>query len=139
MMMHLLKVFLATTAVLFVIDYLWLGVLMSGFYKAELGSLGRMEGGALKPVIWAAVVVYVLIPLGIVLFALPRVQAESPIASALLWGFIFGVVLYGVYDMTNYALIANWPARMMAVDMVWGGVLCALGTLVASYADRMFS
>ena len=46
---------------------------MAKFYKAELGSLARRFGEAMTPVWWATCLVYVLIPLGIVWFVLPRV------------------------------------------------------------------
>jgi uncharacterized membrane protein len=83
-------------------------------------------------------VVYVLIPLGIVLFALPRVDAERWLPSALAWGFVYGVVLYGVYDFTNYATLDRWPLRLTFADIAWGGVLCSVMTAFAASADRWF-
>jgi uncharacterized membrane protein len=109
-MAHFLKVYLLLIPVLFAIDFLWLGVAMPNFYKTELGPLARTVDGALTPVRWAAIMVYLLIPLGIVLF--------------------------GVYDMTNYSLVEGWPLRMAIVDILWGGVLCAAGTVIAALLDR---
>ena len=138
MIMHTLKVYGAILPVFLAIDFLWLGVIMSKFYKEELGVLARISDGALTPVIWAAAVVYVLIPLGVVLFALPRVSPEHMLSSALFWGFIYGIVLYGVYDMTNYSLVNKWPLRMSLVDIVWGGFINAAVTYVAAVFDRWF-
>jgi uncharacterized membrane protein len=135
-MAHFLKVYLLLIPVLFAIDFLWLGVLMPNFYKTELGPLARTVDGALTPVRWAAIMVYLLIPLGIVLFALPHVSTDEMMSTALLWGFLYGIVLYGVYDMTNYSLVKGWPLRMAVVDIVWGGVLCAAGTVIAAILDR---
>ena len=70
-MLHTLKVYLLLLPLFFLIDYLWLGQVMVGFYKQELGPLARKAGEDLNPLIWAAIVVYLFIPLGIVLFALP--------------------------------------------------------------------
>jgi uncharacterized membrane protein len=138
MIMHTLKVYGAILPVFLAIDFLWLGVIMSKFYKEELGVLARISGGALTPVIWAAAIVYLLIPLGVVLFALPRVSPEHMVSSALFWGFIYGIVLYGVYDMTNYSLVNNWPLRMSLVDILWGGVINGAVTYVAAVFDRWF-
>lgn len=138
-MLHTLKVYSAVLPIFLAIDFLWLGVIMSKFYKDELGALARISNGALTPVTWAAGIVYVLIPLGIVLFALPRVSPDSMVATALFWGFIYGIVLYGVYDMTNYSLVSNWPLRMSLVDIVWGGVINGTVTCIAAYFDRWFS
>lgn len=135
-MWHTLKVYLLLLPVLFVLDYLWLGILASGFYKRELGSLLRLSGGALTPVTWAALVVYLAIPLGVVLFALPRVSTDNLVGSSLFWGALYGLLLYAVYDMTNYSLVRDWPLKLSLVDICWGGVLCGLSTLAAALLDR---
>lgn len=138
-MWHFLKVYLATLPIFFAIDFLWLGIITSGFYKSELGILARLEGNSLKPVIWAAGIVYLLIPLGILLFVVPRTSSSTPWLSAFLWGFLYGVILYGIYDMTNYSLINKWPLRMSMVDIMWGGIICSITTVIMSFLDRWFA
>ena len=134
-----LKVYGALLPRFLAIDYIWLGVVMSKFYKNELGMLARVSNGSLTPVFWAAAIVYVLIPLGAVLFALPRVSQENPISTALLWGFIYGIVLYGVYDMTNYALVNKWSLKMSIVDIIWGGAINSVVTCIAALFSRWFA
>jgi uncharacterized membrane protein len=133
---HTLKLYLLVLVIFLAIDLTWLGVLMAKFYKAELGPLARRSGEAMTPVWWAAFLVYILIPLGIVLFVVPRVSLANPAASALGWGFLYGVILYGVYDLTNYSLIDRWPWRMTLVDMAWGGFIGAVTSYVAVLLDR---
>ncbi len=133
---HTIKLYLLVLLIFLAIDLTWLGVLMAKFYKAELGPLARRSGEAMAPVWWAAFLVYILIPLGIMLFVLPRVSPENLAASALGWGFLYGVILYGVYDLTNYSLIDRWPWRMTLVDMAWGGFICAVTSYVAVILDR---
>lgn len=135
-MWHEIKLYTLTVVLFLALDLTYLGIIMAGFYKSELGALARRSGDALSPVWWAAFVVYVLIPLGIVLFALPRVDGERWLPSALSWGFVYGVVLYGVYDFTNYATLERWPLRLTFADILWGGVLCSLVTGFASFVDR---
>ena len=135
-MWHTLKVYLLLLPVLFILDFLWLGVLMSGFYKKELGPFLRLSGDALAPIPWAAIVVYLAIPLGVVLFALPRVSRENLLTSSLFWGFMYGVILYAVYDMTNYSLLKGWPLKVSLIDICWGGVLNASATYAAALLDR---
>ncbi len=121
-MTHTLVSFAAAGAAFVVLDGLWLGVLMRGFYRDQLGPLARMSGGSLAPLWWAAAVVYVLLALGIV--GLVASRATSP-ASAAGWGALFGLVVYGVYDMTNMATLRGWPLQVALVDMVWGTAACA--------------
>jgi uncharacterized membrane protein len=137
-MLHDLKVYGAILPIFLAIDFLWLGVIMSKFYKNELGVLARISNGSLTPVIWAAGIVYILIPLGVVLFALPRVSQGNLVTSSLFWGFIYGIVLYGVYDMTNYSLVSKWSLRMSIVDILWGGVINSVITCAAAHFDRWF-
>lgn len=137
--MHELKVYLCLVPIIFVIDYLWLGNIMSNFYLKELGSMAREKNGAFAPVIWAAVLVYALIPLGIVIFVLPGLPVENFFLPTLGKGFLFGIVLYGVYDMTNYSLVNNWSLKLSAVDIVWGGSLNAMGSLAGKYLDNWIS
>jgi len=135
-MWHFLRTYLLILPVFLVIDLTWLGIVMVNFYKSELGALARRTGDSLNPIWWAAAIVYLVIPLGIMLFALPRVTIENPFGSSLLWGFLYGATLYAVYDFTNYSLLKGWPLRMTLVDIAWGGVLCAIVTYVASLIDR---
>ena len=136
--MHILKVYVAILPIFLAMDFFWLGIIMSKFYKNELGILARVSNGSFKPVLWAACIVYILIPLGIVLFVLPRVSQENLASTAIIWGFIYGAILYGVYDMTNYSLINKWPIRMSIVDILWGGTINAIVSYVAALLNRWF-
>jgi uncharacterized membrane protein len=107
------------------IDFLWIGVIANGFYRRELGPLLRTSGGNLDPRLLPALLLYALVVAGIILFALPRARAGSML-DAVLWSAAFGVIAYGVYDLTNYATMQGFPLRVAAVDMAWGGVVCAL-------------
>ena len=135
-MAHSIKVYFAILPIFLAIDFFWLGFLMSSFYKTELGALSRGSSGSYQTVWWAAAVVYITIPLGIVLFVLPRVSGESVFPGALIWGGLYGFVLYAVYDMTNYALVSKWPLRLSIVDICWGVFICAVVSSAAAWFDR---
>ena len=135
-MIHLFKVYVILIPIFFAIDMIWLGGIMSGFYRRELGDLARREGDALKPLWWAAIPVYLLIPLGIVLFVLPQIPADGSAACAGFWGFLYGIVLYGVYDFTNLSTLRKWPVTVTFADVAWGGVVCALASCIAFWLDR---
>lgn len=137
-MIQEIKLFLAILPIFLLLDYLWLAKLMQGFYLRELGDLARREGDAIKPRLLAAVGVYLALPGGIVLFALPRVDPARPVASALFWGMLYGVVVYSVYDLTNRSTLAHWPVRLVAVDICWGGFLCAVVAAAGSYLRGLF-
>ena len=57
-------------------------------------------------------------------------------ASSLLWGGLFGLVVYGVYDMTNMATLDNWPVRMVWGDVCWGCLHCGVTTCFAALVSQ---
>jgi len=40
-----------------------------------------------------------------------------------LQAFLFGVVTYGIYELTNYATIEGWRPEFVILDVLWGGLL----------------
>jgi uncharacterized membrane protein len=138
-MSHFAKLYVSTLVLFMALDAVWLGVVMSDFYKGELGSLARRQGDALNPIWWAVVAVYMILPLGIIGFVLPRVSDASPVLSAALWGIVYGVITYGIYDLTNYATLDRWSLRYVVVDIAWGGAICGIATVTASKLDRWFT
>jgi uncharacterized membrane protein len=135
-MLHAIKLYLLCLPFTLLLDYIWLARLMQGFYVKELGSYARVRGATIIPVYWAAAIVYLLLPLGIVLFALPRVDQDNLVVSSLAWGALFGLVVYGVYDLTNMATLERWPVRMVWIDIGWGCFLCGVTTCFASLLSQ---
>jgi len=138
-MMHGLIVFAAVLPLFIALDYLWIVVLMKPFYLKEMGDMARTtpDGSAIQPRLGSALGVYLALPGGVVLFALPRVDPAHLLGSALLWGALFGVAVYSVYDLTNRATLRRWPARLVAVDIAWGGFICAAATVAAAAIDKV--
>ena len=107
-----------------VLDGIWLGVLMKTFYRDQLAPIVRLgTGGGIAPNWPAALVVYVLLGTGIALFVIPR---ASTMASAAGHGALFGLVVYGVYDFTNYSTLRQWPFVLTLADVAWGTTASAL-------------
>jgi uncharacterized membrane protein len=44
--------------------------------------------------------------------------------------FLLGIVIYGVYETTNYALFKNWSIFTVIIDTLWGGTLFAVTTYI---------
>ncbi len=133
------KLWLIVAPAVLVIDLIWLGVVMKSFYQAEIGDFARRIDGALAPRWPAAIMVYVLIPAGLVLFVRPAMGANATSLQALAWGALFGLVLYGVYDFTNRSILDHWPLRLTLADVAWGCVLCGMGALIMRVAERWLS
>ena len=110
-----------------VLDGVWLGLLMKNFYRDQLAPIVRLADGGIAPNWPAAFVVYVLLGTGIALFVMPR---ATTISSAAGYGALFGLVVYGVYDFTNYSTLRQWPFALTLVDVAWGTLASAAAALV---------
>ena len=78
----------------------------------------------LKPL--GALVCYILLIAGLNYFI---IQRNRSIPEA----FFLGLVIYGVYDSTNYATLKKWEANVAIMDTLWGGSLFALTTAITYY------
>jgi uncharacterized membrane protein len=125
--------FAAALVVLCVLDGLWLGLVMKAFYRESLAPIARMRDGGLDPIWPIAALVYPVVALGIAVFVLSR--AASP-GQAALFGALFGLVTFAVYDLTNHATLRDWRAAMTVVDIMWGGVSCATASWIAATFAR---
>jgi uncharacterized membrane protein len=119
------------------VDFTWLAVIAKKIYFTEIGSLLRQTDGSLQPNVLSAVMVYVLLALGVIVFALPK-AGNSP-WMAMFWGAVLGLIVYGVYDYTNMATLENWTWKLTFIDIAWGTYLCGLVTwLVYLLQQKVF-
>ena len=116
-----------------VLDGVWLGLVMKNFYRDQLAPIVRLGDGGIAPNWPAVLVVYVLLGTGIALFVIPRAPT---VALAAGYGALFGLVVYGVYDFTNYSTLRQWPFALTLVDVVWGTVASATAAMVARIVVR---
>lgn len=130
--MEFFKIWIGTLGAFLVLDFLWIGRIANNFYKNNLGELLRLKSGNLD-VIWsAALVLYAIMIAGLVIFVLPYAKTSSW-GITFLYGAAFGLTLYATYDLTNLALVKNWPLNVTIVDMIWGAVLCGTTSLAMKY------
>jgi uncharacterized membrane protein len=126
-----LKLYALTVPVFFIIDLIWLGVVARGFYQKNLKYI-------LSPnVNWSAALVFYLIYIGgILIFAVLPAVAKDSLRHAVLWGALFGFFTYMTYDLTNLALLKNWPLNIVIVDILWGVVLCTTVASLSFYVAK---
>ncbi len=124
-----IKKYLLAFGIVLAIDMVWLMLIMSSFYNSQFSGFARPE-----PIpIWSAVMAWALIPLGIVLFVDPLSKTRR---QSLFYGALYGFILYGLYDFTNYATLAGWSITLLAVDILWGTFLCAVSSLLLNLITK---
>jgi uncharacterized membrane protein len=110
------------------LDALWLGVIAKSFYKEQLGSLLTTQPDWLM-----ALCVYIFMIAGFLWFVFPQVQMTRSVLQAMQYGARFGVIVFGVYECTNAAIIAGWPVYVVVIDTIWGGILYAVVSAAVFY------
>jgi len=122
---HFLKLYAISVPVFFLIDFLWLGLIAKPFYDRHLGYI--LRGQVLW---WAAILFYLFFLLGLVAFVISPAVESGSLARAVFWGLFFGFITYQTYELTNYALVRDWPFIVVVVDIAWGMVLSSLVSAV---------
>ena len=111
-------------------------VVLDGFYinlikPAFSSQIAAIQGSAMKPNIIAIAVTYVFLLFGLNYFVL-RKHMEPKDA------FLFGLVIYAVYDFTNLATFSKWSLYLSIIDTLWGGTLFGLTTLIVKRLSSLF-
>jgi len=131
---NILSKIIVLTITFLILDGIWLGLIANKMYIETLSPILRLSNGSIQPNWPAAIVVYIALISGIMLFVLPN--AGGNLLSALLWGAFFGFVTYATYDFTNLAVLANWSLKMSIIDTIWGMVLCGLSSFITVIITR---
>jgi uncharacterized membrane protein len=114
---------LFTALIFLIIDVIWLSFSVKYFYKPNIGHL-LLD----KPIMWAAAMFYVVYVIGLAVVIIePSISSEETL-KFLLKAFMFGLVAYGTYNLTNMATVKGWSPSVVFVDMFWGASLTAFSS-----------
>jgi len=112
--------YLVAVATFLVLDLVWLGVVAAALYERLLGDLLADRPNAL-----AATAFYALFLLGLLHFVVHPALARGSVRRAARDGAFFGLVTYATWDLTSLAVLADFPAALVPVDLAWGALLSA--------------
>lgn len=114
------NIFFLISAVLFVvIDFIYLN-LIKNYFENQVKSV---QGTPLQVNFLGAILCYIFLILGLNYFIIKSKRSAYD-------AFLFGIVIYGVYETTNYALFSKWSIFTVIMDTLWGGVLFATVTFI---------
>ncbi|MGB2766219.1 MAG: DUF2177 family protein [Propionicimonas sp.] len=122
----------AVTVVAFtLVDGVWIALVASGVYRAQLGPLLADPFDAV-----AAAVFYLGYVAGLVHFGIQPLAVDVPLGRRSLAGALYGLFTYGTWGLTALAVLRGFPAFVAVTDIAWGVALGALVTSVASLLLR---
>lgn len=114
---------------LLLIDSVYLSIIGEKF----MGMIRQIQGAQVEFRKWPAVICYILLSLAILIFI------ETPTHRNLGYAFLLGIIIYGVYETTSYALIKKWEFSIAVMDTVWGGILFVLATILSRFLVKWVS
>ena len=104
-----------------VFDLLWFGISVPLIYLPKFTEiqgerpnfLNKMHGGLFA---------WFLLALGLYIFVLPK---STNLFNAAFYGFLYGLIVYGVYNGTNFVTFNKYDYKIFLPDLMWGSLVSA--------------
>jgi len=110
------------SAIIFITtDFVYLNVIKDYF----LNQIKQVQGSEPKVNFLGVALCYIFLIAGINYFI---IKPHKSVNDA----FLLGIVIYGVYETTNYALLKYWSIFTVIIDTLWGGLLFAFTTYIVN-------
>jgi uncharacterized membrane protein len=110
---------LLSAIILITVDFVYLNIIKDYF----LNQIKLVQGSEPKINYLGLALCYIFLITGINYFI---IKPKKSVSDA----FLLGMVIYGVYETTNYALLKNWSILTVFIDTLWGGLLFAFTTYI---------
>ena len=117
---------LLISAIIFIsIDFFYLNFMKKYFNK----QIQDIQGTPIKMNFFATLLCYLFLITGLNYFIIKPKRSVSD-------AFLFGIIIYGVFETTNWALFKQWSPITVIIDTLWGGVLFALTAKIVQLIRR---
>jgi uncharacterized membrane protein len=111
------------------LDYLWSGII----YKAKYTEIiTKIQAVDLEFRYSSSLMVYFMMSIAIVVWVIPKID-EIPdktdmeiLKSSMKYGSLMGLMIYGFYNFSNYAIFRHWSLETGLVDILWGSFLTGI-------------
>lgn len=116
--------------ILLLLDSLWVTVNRSMYNKL----VKNVQKSELVVKIPAAIIAYTAMILGLIFIVIPLAKqdkSKNNLFKALRYGGLFGLVVYAIYNATNYAIFRNYSPTVALMDTIWGTTVYTIATYVA--------
>jgi len=113
-------------------------LLLDSIYLSSVSNhynnlLLKIQGSKITIKLISVMLCYILLVGGLNYFILLNNTLNN--TQKLINAFILGVVIYGIYETTNYAIFNDWSIFALITDSLWGGILFLLTTLIINFIN----
>lgn len=114
---------LLVSAIVFVcLDSAYLNY-MKDYLNKQVQSV---QGTKIQFNLLAALICYIFLIYGLNYFIIKPKRSVSD-------AFLLGLIIYGTYETTNWAIFSKWSPLTVIMDTLWGGILFALTTTIVQF------
>jgi uncharacterized membrane protein len=121
----MIKQILKLSIVLLTLDLIWIKTFMKPRYENILNQILQVP---FEFRIIPAIFAYIIMIFAIYYFAVKDSKTNQ---EALIKGSLLGLVMYGVYDGTLYAIFPINDIQTGIIDVVWGTLLCGITAYIS--------
>ena len=133
-MLKYVWIYLSFLISLVAIDLVWLLGIAKALYRDEMGDLMASE-----PKLIVGLGFYLFFTLGACIFVIAPALTKQSWTQAMQYGALFGFFCYMTYDLTNLAVIRNFPMRLALIDIAWGSLVTAVSAGIAYWVGERLS
>ena len=116
---HSINNFFILCIILLCLDFVYLNLIKKMFAKQILD----VQKSQMQINYFGAALCYFILTTGFNHFIIKQNKTKYD-------AFLLGLMVYGVYETTNYALLKNWSPKIVVIDTLWGGILFVLTKIV---------
>ena len=131
--MNYIITIIVLTLTILLLDSMMIGLV---FNKNWNNNIKTIQNSPLKVKYIYAIITYVLIITGVMLFVYPKLKAENYVIEGLKWGFLWGVITYGIFDFTNLSIFKDYSLQTAIVDTLWGGILIGSSVIITYFISE---
>lgn len=133
-MLKYFGIYITFLIALVAIDLVWLLGVAKNVYREQMGDLMASE-----PKLIAGLAFYLIYALGVCIFVILPAISKQSLIYAVQYGALFGFFCYMTYDLTNLAVVRNFPTQLAFIDMAWGSFVTAICAGLAYWVGNRLS
>ena len=112
---------LISAVILLLLDVMYLFMIRRLFND----QVQRVQGLPIKVNYYGVIICYAILILGLNYFIIRDMNRDK-----ILDAFLLGILIYGVYETTNLAILQAWSMKTVVIDTLWGGILLSSTTAI---------
>ena len=127
-MIEFIKTYIVSLIVIGIIGIPVISQIMSPMWKNMIENIQVSEFVVKK---YSAFIAYILLALGLSVYSIPKISEDNILGDSIIYGGLLGLIIYGVFDFTNLAIINKYNLKIAIIDTIWGGILFTLAGFIS--------